>query len=335
MMKMKRFFTFTLALVLLCGMLAGCASDPAANTQAPSGNSSEPSQSQAPAGPVTRYLPVEVVRYDSKGELWYKRICTYDEKGRLLSYTFHDIEDGTGTYTYTYTYNDRGHLTSYTYQDAAFPAATVTYTYTYNNDGTVASWQAGDGGSDSYTFTYDDQGRVLSRIEVGEGGAQYSAQTCSYDSQGRLTGISGAALPLGAITYDEKGHLSGADGSIYRYDETGKRIEELHDISTYGWCYEYTGELLTGVTFSTQFDYDETRAREYVLNPDGSVASIQWANGGRSEYRYESVTLTAQEAAAIVPAWNAVNEPLTLADYISNPLAYLLPHPNFEMGDLY
>lgn len=151
--------------------------------------------------------------------------------GRLATTTLNKISDSR-------TYDAFGNLES--------------YTATYNPTGGSAVTLY------SYTLSRDVMGRIVGKTEEIQGIT--SVYVYTYNSIGRLTGVS----------------KNGAAYSTYSYDDNGNRT---------------TGSV-AGVAFSATYDAQDRLAtyngRDYSYNANGDLTGIQWSPSSSSTFTYDA-----------------------------------------------
>lgn len=348
---MKRFVCRMLALILICLLItltvAGCHGESGQTQNLSEGDANKDTQvplPQQPCGPVSRFLVAEQCKYYSDGELYSKSSYTYDEKGRLLSYHCENyLSDKVDSYSYSYQYNDCGLLETETHSFWEGRKTVRNFDYTYNPDGSVAFYQCNvrdympnettpfaQHFEAEYAFIYDSEGKLTQYISRVGSIKFESKRSFVYDDNGRLTEILDHHETYDFSTvfeYSSNGQLLSANGNgmatRYEYNAEGQLSHKTGGF--HGWTYAYTDGIISRITFETDSDYGDTKARTYTLNDDGSVKEIKWSNGRRTTYQYTSVTLDAEESRSIVRYWDLVNEKLTWADYVQNIAWAFLP----------
>jgi RHS repeat-associated protein len=197
----------------------------------------------------------------------------YDASNRLTA-----IEDGNGRRTLMQ-YDAAGQMTLRSYPDGTVER------WAYDAAGRVASYTAPNG--DVSQLEYDANGRL-----TGKAYADGQVESFAYDADGQLIAASNAAGTVN-YSYNDQGlleTLENPDGSAitYDYDANGG----ITAIAT-----RTPGEVAAR---TMRMEYDERQLLERVEDPDGAVttyshdpignvSAVQYANGVRAEYRYDSL----------------------------------------------
>jgi YD repeat-containing protein len=201
--------------------------------------------------------------YDDVGN----RTSSRDALGRLTSYVYDNLNRlkqaiQPGSVTTNYTYDAADNLTSVT------DAEGHRTDYTYDDAGRLLETISPDTGTTRYG--YDEAGNLIFKTDANE-----VVVTYTYDSLNRLTKVDYPNDPDVTYTYDQgpngKGRLTEmADGSgayIYTYDALGNLIQEERTIE--------------GVTYATEYSYDESGVLTGITYPDGRVVTYDLDGAGR------------------------------------------------------
>jgi RHS repeat-associated protein len=219
---------------------------------------------------------------DSSGTTTYQ----YDQYGHLTSKT-----QGVDTLQYAYDAST-GHLTQLTYPNGQ----TVSYNYTqgrissinvnttplltniqYQPFGTAKSWTWGNGKTYSRSFNTDG---LLSSYPL-----YTTVKTLSYDTAGRITGISDPANPQ-TLAYDPLNRLTSyatpSANQTYQYDANGNRTQLMVGTTSYPYSISSTSNRLTSTAGPTaQTDsYDATGnitsdgTRTYTYDARGRMSKV-------------------------------------------------------------
>ena len=132
----------------------------------------------------------------------------------------------------------------------------------------------------SFLYRYDDKGYLISQAEVGIDGTELRKKTYQYDSNGNL---------IATDTQDEDGSRT-----EYRYDSSGKLIEEIHFYieGTLRCTYQYDnrGNLTQEIHYKGNTE-DSRWEREYDQN-NNLLSERNIYNGteqSREEYQYDEI----------------------------------------------
>ena len=191
-------------------------------------------------------------RYEDGGDVSREYLYTYDEYGRMTSYTY---RSNYGTDTTVYTYDGNGNVirTEATYDDGT---TSVTEYVRDENGYTILERGYGSNGQVTYTeeYTRDEQGRTVKEIYTYGSGSS-SIYTYTWDSKGRMIHsevISESGTTVTDDTYDKGGRLvrsttrseDGNSVAVYQYDARGNMVRS-----------EYTSE--SGYYSVTENTFDE------------------------------------------------------------------------------
>lgn len=211
-----------------------------------------------------------ICTYDEKGNLltrdetapngtWTKVSNTYDEKGRLLTETTTSQSGTSDTpreQTYTYTYDETGNVLTKDYTVKGGKWEKTVYTYDGKGNKLTESFSDSKDAWKKDVFTYDDKGNLLSRDRT-DSYKLHSIYTYTYDEDGNqlvFRKASGKNWEQLDSTYDEKGNIiferrtssAGEDISVaYIYDENNNLLTKDSDSYTCVYTYDDKGNLLT------------------------------------------------------------------------------------------
>lgn len=149
----------------------------------------------------------------------------------------------------------------------------VTDTWGYNSFGEPTSYSALAGATSLYSVSYtrDKLGRITQKVETIGGVATTYAY--SYDSRGRLTGVTRNGAPAESYSYDANGNRLSA--TVNGSSASGNYDAQDRLTSYGGATYSYTanGELLskTNGGQTTSYQYDELGNLLAVTLPNGTT----------------------------------------------------------------
>jgi RHS repeat-associated protein len=239
----------------------------------------------------------------------------YDALDRLTSLS-HQVAGGATLATYAYAYDVASRLTSetnaegtanYSYDtnaqllaaDRPGTADDEAYAYDRNGNRTLTGYTTGANNrvtaSPGFTYTYDDEGNLLTRVQLnGPGTTDDLTTTYAYDHRNRLTGV----------TTRNASNVVVASAN-FRYDPLDRRIRTNLDSN---------GAASGGVT-TTWTAYD------------GGHAYADFANNGALQTRYlhgpAVDMLLARTSAAGVSAWYLTDRQGSVRDLVSTSGAVL------------
>lgn len=175
----------------------------------------------------------EISRTDIDREGWFPIIeghnkRTYDEQGRVLSYSYHNgwgVEQSRSTYTYddeanTMTWsNGEGDSIIYYYDENGLHLRSVSddgyeTIYQYDDRGNRIGWTATKDGVfwGSYEACFDEQSRLIWGTSYDERGVQSSHTTYTYDDEANTTTITKSD---GSVRYEYRD----GDGRLYLIED--------------------------------------------------------------------------------------------------------------------
>ena len=193
---------------------------------------------------------LEKREYFSDGSLYYKFICSYDTKGKLIDKTYKD-DKYSRKIKYTYDKNENM-IEKSTYDENGDILGKAEFSYDKNGN-MIESSLSGLEGREKAKYSYDKNGNKIEKNSYDENGELSGRVKYSYDSKGIIIEISEYG-PAGKLFYRIK----------YRYDPSGNMTEEYTD---YGYN-EYLGDQ--SYTYR-RYNYDKKGNKiEYSIKMDGS-----------------------------------------------------------------
>jgi RHS repeat-associated protein len=223
--------------------------------------------------------------------------CTsYDALGRITSQTWPQLSTTqpaqTVTYTYGYNPGTGGNPLSNSVTDGA-----TTVSSTVDLLGRVASYTDAQGVTT--TTTYDHAGQVLSTAS-----SPFGTITSAYDpDSGQLTGVTytsaGNSVPLATATYDSSGRLSGVSygngtTAAISYDSYGNEnslsfANRAGNLATDQVTYDAGGQITTeqqSFTSAAPANSSPSGGPDYSYDGAGRLASAWLQNGSQAAYSY-------------------------------------------------
>lgn len=205
------------------------------------------------------------------------RVMSYDRLGRLLS-------AANAHSTITRSYDAAGRTTTET--QALTSGPTGTFTYLYDADGNLSRHTRPDGSYVDYawnarnllasvtsdappplaTYTYNGRNQIASHVV--ESGLFTATRT--YDTAGRLTGLSNGTLDSTSYTLSPDGRRTGIDrngnAETYGYDNarqvTAASYPDL--TTTQSWNYDLAGNRSTATTNGATTSYTANSVNQYL-----------------------------------------------------------------------
>ncbi|MFM7023078.1 MAG: hypothetical protein ACKOXB_08875 [Flavobacteriales bacterium] len=171
-----------------------------------------------------------------------------DSKGRVLSYDIYD-KNNNKTQEISYTYNNDGKILTYTYKSLGVGAFTMVTTYTYNGSGTesgIVVTYNNTTQSTNKNYQHDSKGNVTYYEVYDQSNAKLYEYTKTYNSEGKILTLQAKAFignkntTVNTYTYDSSGRENGntttVNGSLfstvknYQYDSNGNNTyNETYD----------------------------------------------------------------------------------------------------------
>jgi RHS repeat-associated protein len=252
-----------------------------------------PSSMTRADGVRTSYGYDEISRTTSVTAGGQAQTFTYDScthgLGRLCA-----ASDSTGTTSYSY--SPEGWVTG-----RGFSVSGTTYAlgYGYNAEGQVASVVYPDGNQAIYTYT---QG-VVSGVVLNIGGTSVTGastisylpmnagmkswtssnglmNTLTYDTDGRLTGVSAAGVQNLSFSYDAADRIVGLSNGIdnamsqsFGYDEESRLRSVQSDADNEGLQYDLDGNRLTLIRNGVSASYATSSTSNQLTNLSGAMAA--------------------------------------------------------------
>lgn len=281
---------------------------------------------------------VEQIDFSAEGVPYSRMVFSYDDAGHLVSEVTDHGENtevwndelgvyqyvygsynGTVNSVYTWKYDDQGYLIEQVrkyHRDEGgtefSPVEEFYYAYTFDRNGEIAECRStgSDGQNLSlYKFTYED-GLITNVKAYAANGKLFQEQTYSYDVWGRLE----------KETFSE---MEGDFSYTYSYDHLG-RCEEVN-----GRGFIYTVEYdEDGNLISSMIDYDNVEITNYTYDDHGNVIAVDYADGTRSEYTYETCEVTREEKECLERQLRMINNDVQMHN---NPYRFfyyhLIPNP--------